>query len=80
MLKRRKEIELHFEKILKNAKTPKQINGYYHRVIENLIIHILQKKGVFKSEDFYFYYEDIPILNSILEEHYLKQNILNKLK
>ena len=72
-------IKSHFEKILRKAKSSKQINGFYSCVINGLIITILEAKGEYNYSGFTFYKDDILLLNLILKEHNLKNRILNKL-
>jgi hypothetical protein len=78
-MERKKEIELHFKKILKGAKTFEQIREYYQTMIGYLIPNIISHTGHYNYVGFDFYMGDMPIIGQINEEFNVKLKILNKL-
>ena len=77
---RKEEIELHFKKILKGAKTFEQIREFYRRIIGYLITEIISATGYYRYEGFNFYWDDMPIIGQINDEFNLKLKILNGLE
>ena len=76
---RKEDIKSHFETILKKAKTSEQINEFYDRIVDYLIMTILKEKSEYNYEGFNFWEDDIPLIYLILKEHNLKRKILKNL-
>ena len=76
---RKKEIENHFEKILKKAKNYKQVNEFYSGVVNHLIPLITLIED-YNYMGFIFKREDLPLISLIENEHNKKIKIIESLK
>lgn len=79
-LGRKREIELYFEGVLKKAKTFEQVSKFYSGVVRGVILEMLCVKGIYNYNGFTLYITDMEAIILILEEHYLKEEILYKLR
>ena len=79
---RKAEIKNHFDKILEQAKTYEQINGFYDRV-GYMVLGMLRDDVLYNYYDYEglkLYKKDIPLIELIFEEHDIKRRMLEGLE
>ena len=76
---RKKEIELHFEKIIKNAKNSKQVWAFYNRIVGWMIPEIIMNSGKYEYEGVILTFTDLPIIKDIHDRYRTKYCMLQDL-